>query len=202
MAGPVPGEPLARLAESYGVATEYRPSPDRTVAVPAEAVAAALAALGVDTTDPEAALAARERELAERLLPPTVVLRPGRAPELPEGADVRVATEDGESRTGPAALEDLPYGVHRLAVTAPDGRTGEAHLIVAPDRAPGVEGRHRGLLVQLYSLLSHRSWGMGDLGDLADLAAWAGRALDVGFVQLNPLHASVPGPPVDPSPYR
>lgn len=43
---------------------------------------------------------------------------------------------------------------------------------------------------------------MGDLGDLADLAAWSGRALGTGFLQLNPLHAAVPGPPTDPSPYR
>ncbi|RRR67796.1 4-alpha-glucanotransferase, partial [Streptomyces sp. RP5T] len=59
-----------------------------------------------------------------------------------------------------------------------------------------------GLLVQLYSLLSHRSWGMGDLGDLAELTSWAGRALGAGFVQVNPLHAAVPGAPTDPSPYR
>ncbi|WP_037844252.1 4-alpha-glucanotransferase, partial [Streptomyces sp. NRRL F-5126] len=58
------------------------------------------------------------------------------------------------------------------------------------------------LLVQLYSLLSHRSWGMGDLGDLAELTAWAGRTLGAGFVQVNPLHAAVPGAPTDPSPYR
>ncbi|MDH6226945.1 4-alpha-glucanotransferase [Streptomyces sp. MJP52] len=202
MAGPEQGGPLARLAELYGVATEYRPAPDRTVAVPEEAVTAALAALGVDTADPAAALAARERELARRLLPPTVVLTGRGLPALPGGTALRVVTEDGGTRTGDACLDGLPHGVHRLTATAPDGRTGEAHLIVAPDRAPGVQGRHRGLLVQLYSLLSHRSWGMGDLGDLADLAGWAGRALGVGFVQLNPLHAGVPGPPVDPSPYR
>ncbi len=43
---------------------------------------------------------------------------------------------------------------------------------------------------------------MGDLGDLADLAAWAGRTLGSGFVQVNPLHAAVQGSPTDPSPYR
>jgi 4-alpha-glucanotransferase len=43
---------------------------------------------------------------------------------------------------------------------------------------------------------------MGDLGDLAELTSWAGRALGAGFVQVNPLHAAVPGPPTDPSPYR
>ena len=43
---------------------------------------------------------------------------------------------------------------------------------------------------------------MGDLGDLADLARWSGRTLGSGFVQVNPLHAAVPGAPTDPSPYR
>ncbi|WP_031048539.1 hypothetical protein, partial [Streptomyces sp. NRRL WC-3774] len=57
-----PGPELSRLAESYGVATSYQPSPDRSVAASATAVTLALAALGVDAGDPAAALAARERE--------------------------------------------------------------------------------------------------------------------------------------------
>ncbi|MET8075584.1 4-alpha-glucanotransferase [Streptomyces sp. NPDC005303] len=198
-----PGPELSRLAESYGVATSYQPSPDRTVAASATAVTLALAALGVDADDPAAALAARERELRARLLPPTVVCWSGSPPafvaDLPEGTRLRIATEQGETR---ATADQLPPGVHRLTATAPDGRTGEAHLIVAPPRLPAPPGRSYGLLVQLYSLLSHRSWGMGDLGDLAELTSWAGRALGAGFVQVNPLHAAVPGAPTDPSPYR
>ncbi|MFJ4947984.1 4-alpha-glucanotransferase [Streptomyces sp. NPDC088760] len=205
-----PGQPsadLARLAELHGVATSYRPAPDRTVQVPAAAVTAALAALGVDATGPDAvrtALAARERELRERLLPPTLVQWTGAEPPaaltaLPAGTRLRVETEDGRHREGTA---DLPLGVHRLTATAPDGRTGEACLVVAPDRLPAPPGRSYGLLVQLYSLLSHRSWGMGDLADLAELAGWAGRTAGAGFVQVNPLHAAVPGAPTDPSPYR
>ncbi|MFF3750220.1 4-alpha-glucanotransferase [Streptomyces sp. NPDC002018] len=125
----------------------------------------------------------------------------------------------------------LPLGVHRLTVRAPaapasaaedraaedraaedrasraprarrEEREQQVALIVAPDRVPGPAGRTHGFLVQLYSLLSSRSWGMGDLGDLAELAAWSGRSLGAGFVQINPLHAAVPGAPTDPSPYR
>ncbi|WP_128376663.1 4-alpha-glucanotransferase [Streptomyces cavernae] len=236
--------PLARLAELHGVATSYSPSPGRTVAASDAAITAALAALGVDARTPEAArraLEARERELAERLLPPTVVWwrpegtaapagprpgpegtagpRPGligprpddaepppddagpppQFAELPPGTRLRVETEQGEERTG---VEGLPLGVHLVEATAPDGRTARAHLVVAPARLRTPATRSYGLLVQLYSLLSRHSWGMGDLGDLAELTSWAGRALGAGFVQVNPLHAAVLGAPTDPSPYR
>ncbi|GAA0653669.1 4-alpha-glucanotransferase [Streptomyces thermocarboxydovorans] len=199
-------EDLSRLAALHGVATSYRPSPDRTVDASATAVTLALAALGVDASTPEAvraALAAREREPAGRLLPPTVVgwgeAGPAALAALPEGTRLSIRTEKGETR--PSA-DGLPPGVHQVTATAPDGRTARAHLIVAPPRLPAPATRSYGLLVQLYSLLSRRSWGMGDLGDLGELAAWAGRSLGAGFVQVNPLHAAVPGSPTDPSPYR
>ncbi|KOV65007.1 4-alpha-glucanotransferase [Streptomyces sp. MMG1121] len=204
---------LARLAELYGVATSYSPAPGRTVTVPASAVIAALAALGVDAgTDAggpdavRAALAARERELRERLLPPTLVHWTGAAPPaalaaLPAGTRLTVETEQGQQQAW-GGVAELPLGVHLLTAVAPDGRSARAHLVVAPDRLPTPAGRSYGLLVQLYSLLSRRSWGMGDLGDLAELAGWAGRTAGAGFVQVNPLHAAVPGAPTDPSPYR
>lgn len=62
--------------------------------------------------------------------------------------------------------------------------------------------RSWGLMVQLYSLRSRRSWGHGDLRDLADLARWAGRGLGAGFILINPLHATEPAGPVSNSPYR
>ncbi|MER5306064.1 4-alpha-glucanotransferase [Streptomyces lasiicapitis] len=233
---------LARLAALHGVATSYSPSPDRTVQASEAAVVAALAALDVDASTPGAvrdAVAARERALRERLLPPTVVLwtdtdtdappegpardgakpTPPETPEaltsLPPGTRLTVETEDegplidlgdftGAAET-PAPSTALPLGIHRLRATTPDGTTAEAHLVVAPHRAPAPPPRAYGFLVQLYSLLSRHSWGMGDLGDLAELASWSGRALGAGFVQVNPLHAAVPTPPGgagDPSPYR
>ncbi|MFE3649180.1 4-alpha-glucanotransferase [Streptomyces sp. NPDC059152] len=211
----------ARLARLHGIATSYEPAPGRTVHIAEETAVAVLAALGVDASTPQAvrtALAAHEQTAGRALLPPTVTARTGRPPrlpDLPDGTVLSVRTEDGtligaEVRDGtphggtqhPAALAGLPLGVHDLRADAPDGRTARAHLVVAPDAVPAPSGRTHGFLVQLYSLLSRRSWGMGDLGDLADLAAWSGRALGTGFVQLNPLHAAVPGPPTDPSPYR
>ncbi|MEU8622960.1 4-alpha-glucanotransferase [Streptomyces sp. NPDC048623] len=223
---------LARLAALHGVATEYAPSEGVTVTVPETTVVAVLRALGVDASGPEAvaaALDAAERAARERLLPPTVVIwqedeegagetgggtaprgpRPPRG--LPAGTRLTVTTEAGRTVTG-ADWRGLPTGVHRLRAEAPDGRRSTSTLIVAPARVPepvrgsdgqeGQGGRAFGLLVQLYSLLSSRSWGMGDLGDLRELADWAGRTHGAGFVQVNPLHAAVPGAPTDPSPYR
>ncbi|CAM5417396.1 4-alpha-glucanotransferase OS=Streptomyces antimycoticus OX=68175 GN=SANT12839_036550 PE=3 SV=1 [Streptomyces antimycoticus] len=234
----------ARLAELHGVATSYEPAPGRTVQVPEDTVVAVLAALGVDASTPESvreALDRHESRQRDQLLPPCVVVRPGKAPRLslPEGTALRVRPEDGaphtrgraaagtrgadsalteartesvhrggvltEGTTAEGLLTALPPGAHTLLAEAPDGRRATAPLIVAPDRMPLSPVRSHGFLVQLYSLLSARSWGMGDLGDLADLAAWSGRALGAGFVQINPLHAAVPGTPgapTDPSPYR
>ncbi|MGP3980004.1 4-alpha-glucanotransferase [Streptomyces sp. KR80] len=164
-------------------------------------------------------------------LPPALRRTPLPAlPALPEGTVLHVETESGDTlpwdgtaffpgkvptppaspsrgcpQPGSAAAGRLPLGSHTLRAHAPDGRSARAALIVAPERMPALPGRSFGFLVQLYSLLSTRSWGMGDLGDLADLAAWSGRSLGAGFVQLNPLHAAVPGHgtyPTDPSPYR
>ncbi|MFB7941782.1 4-alpha-glucanotransferase [Streptomyces sp. NPDC004779] len=200
---------LARLAARHGVATAFSPSEGVTVPVPEATVVAVLGALGVDATTPEAvaaALGAAERADRERLLPPTLVRHTGDGPPappagLPDGTLLRVTTEDGDVHTG-GDWERLPLGVHTVDAEAPDGRTARATLVVAPARVPAPATRAYGLLVQLYSLLSERSWGMGDLGDLRDLVSWAGRAHGAGFVQVNPLHAGVPGAPSDPSPYR
>ncbi|QKW06492.1 4-alpha-glucanotransferase [Streptomyces sp. NA04227] len=200
--------PLSRLAALHGVASSYSPSPGQTVPATDDAVVAALAALDVDASSPEAvrrALAVREAEERERLLPPTVVCwgtgqggQPASLTGLPRGTRLTVTTEQGETR---GETTGLPWGVHRLRAEAADGRRAEAHLIVAPERAPAPAGRSYGLLVQLYSLLSARSWGMGDLGDLSQLVSWAGRDLGADFVQVNPLHAGLVGTG-DPSPYR
>ncbi|MBM9508363.1 4-alpha-glucanotransferase [Actinacidiphila acididurans] len=197
-----------RLAGLHGVDVTYEPAPGKSVRVPEDTVVAVLAALGVDASTPEAVARAAEkyeRARADRVLPPLTVVRAGRgtvrdalAGRVPEPAGLEVRTTAGDLVTG---TPDEP-GSYVLLATAPDGRTVRGELVVAPERLPGPAGRTFGFMAQLYSVLSGRSWGMGDLGDLADLAAWSGRALGAGFVQINPLHAAVPGPPTDPSPYR
>ncbi|MCH0541190.1 4-alpha-glucanotransferase [Streptomyces sp. MUM 203J] len=205
---------LARLAALHGVATAYSPSPGVTVPVPDGTVAAVLGALDVDASTPEAvraSLAATEEVRARRLLPPTVVVWQGDEPSgrprplaaLPSGTALRITLEDGTAVTSPVPWADLPPGVHTLTARAPgDREEARATLIAAPARVPQPSAPCHGILVQLYSLLSARSWGMGDLGDLRELTDWAGRAHGCGFVQVNPLHAAVPGTPTDPSPYR
>ncbi|WTG93872.1 4-alpha-glucanotransferase [Kitasatospora sp. NBC_01560] len=190
------------LAQAYGVDVSLQPSARTLVAV--------LAALGVTAASPEEVRAALERHRAgqrARSLPPTVVVRQGRrtALDVPAEAVLSVELEDGgiwelprgHSHWLPA---DLPLGRHTLRAFTPE-RVEHAHLIVAPEVLPKLPGRSWGFLAQLYSVLSDRSWGMGDLADLAELAQWAG-SLGAGFVQINPLHAALPGAPSDPSPYR
>ena len=111
---------------------------------------------------------------------------------------------------------ELPLGWHVLEAVVGDevrGRTdadpslGELHqatLITTPERITTADTfssrRGWGLAVQLYSARSSRSWGVGDLADLADLAAQTAE-LGGDYVLSNPLHASVPTPPVVASPY-
>ncbi|MEC4014892.1 4-alpha-glucanotransferase [Streptomyces sp. H27-D2] len=154
------------------------------------------AALGADGRP-----AASGRSTASGTGPAASATRPAVSRTGPPASGTRPAAfRAGPGRQG--APRPLPLGCHTLRAHAPDGRSARASLIVAPDRVPEPPGRQYGFMVQLYSLLSARSWGMGDLGDLAELAAWSGRSLGAGFVQVNPLHAAVPGAPTDPSPYR
>jgi len=87
---------------------------------------------------------------------------------------------------------------------------GDDHAMPRSDRhtePPGLRSvthensRSWGFMVQLYSVRSTASWGLGDLHDLADLATWSGRALGAGFVLINPLHAGDLVAPIRPSPY-
>nr|WP_229928640.1 4-alpha-glucanotransferase [Kitasatospora xanthocidica] len=200
---------MVALAQAYGVDTRY-PGPGGQL-VGARTLVAVLTALGVAAGTPEEVRGALERHRAEqqaRLLPPCVVVRQGRrtALDVPADARLRVELEDGGSWELPRGHShwlpaDLPLGRHRLRAES-NGRAAEAALVVAPERFPRLPGRSWGFLAQLYSVLSDRSWGMGDLGDLAELARWAGAGLGAGFVQINPLHQGLPGTPSDPSPYR
>ncbi|MFJ8504740.1 4-alpha-glucanotransferase [Streptomyces avermitilis] len=197
------GAPLRELARAHGIAGDYTSDRGHRITVPADTLVAVLAACGVDAATPRAAREAledRRAQAANRLLPPCVVNRAGTRLQLPlpQGAEAHVTLEDGGRvpLSGP-----LPPGRHVVQVRTAQ-RQESAPLLSVPDRIAVPQERGWGFLIQLYSVLSRRSWGMGDLADLADLAAWSGRALGADFVQLGPLHAVEPGPLPDPSPYR
>ena len=96
--------------------------------------------------------------------------------------------------------------LHTRIAVSPERLVPEEPAVTRPGaaRLPAGQGVHRrawGYTLQLQSLRSRRSWGMGDLGDLADLADLAGHDLGAGFLVVNPLHGSSGVAPVDPSPY-
>ncbi|EYR64527.1 4-alpha-glucanotransferase [Actinotalea ferrariae CF5-4] len=99
---------------------------------------------------------------------------------------------------------DLPLGWHDLVAQSPDG-TGRSTLVVVPDRLELGHGlaerRGWGLMTQLYSVRSERSWGLGDLADLREMGWMAGRRCGADFLLINPLHAAEPGSRMTPSPY-
>ncbi|MER5640079.1 4-alpha-glucanotransferase [Kitasatospora sp. NPDC002227] len=206
----LPSGELVALAHAYGVDSTYDAGNGPVVVAPGTLVAV-LGALGVAAGSAEEvreSLARHRAEAAGRLVPACVVVRSGRrtAVDVPAGALLSVELEGGGVWTLPAGKShwlpaDLPLGRHRLRVKA-GGREEGAALIVAPQRLPEVGQRGWGFLAQLYSVLSERSWGMGDLGDLKELAQWSGSELGAAFLQINPLHAGMPGVPSDPSPYR
>ncbi|MEP9414460.1 4-alpha-glucanotransferase [Gordonia sp. VNQ95] len=141
--------------------------------------------------------------------------------------DVHITTESGVQRrphqvdhwwepvevdgvlTGRASFTvptDLEPGYHEIAATDPAaGRTETTPLIVTPRHlttADDLTGDQRwGLALQLYSVRSARSWGVGDFADLAELAASTASTYGADFIQVNPLHAAEPVPPVENSPY-
>ncbi len=205
-------EHLGALADLHGVATAYWSAEGDRVQVPAATVRAALAAMGVEAHDEQQAaqaLAAHRDAAAQRLVPRSHVLRPGRpiTYDLPVGEldAVAIHLEDGEVRElaveRPLPLpDDLPKGYHEVR-----GRRGDREdvgvLIVAPIRCPVPADRQWGWMTQLYQLRSGHSWGMGDAADLRVLAERSARELGAGFVVCNPLHAVTPVPPIEPSPY-
>lgn len=179
----------------------------------------------------EAALADLRLRPWRRPLPPCVVMEQGsgRTVEVhvPAGspAVLHVRLEDGDTWSlnqvdnwepdrevdqtlvGEASFwlpADLPLGYHRLHLAYGD-RGADSTLIVSPHFLgfPASMGDRRawGYAAQLYSVRSAESWGIGDLGDLADIATWSATQQFASFVLINPLHASVPRPPLEPSPY-
>jgi 4-alpha-glucanotransferase len=130
-------------------------------------------------------------EAGGSLDPATPHRRPAGAP-----AELEIELEDGSGRAcGDRLPPDLPLGYHQL-----HGGGHDRLLVVTPPRChlPATPGF--GFAVQLYGVRSAASWGIGDLADLTELGRWAA-GLGASMLLVNPLHASLPIPPIEPSPY-
>lgn len=171
-------------ARAWGIQRRYRDSDGVWHTVPEATVSAVGEALGAHTARP-----------TENPTAP-LVLRAGERPVVPSARSITL--EGGEERGVERGKipQGLPLGYHRLLT-----EDGERDLIIAPRRCHLPHDlRTFGFAVQLYATRSASSWGIGDLEDLRALGAWA-RGLGAGLLLVSPLHAAVPVPPVEPSPY-
>ena len=129
---------------------------------------------------------------------PVRVIHPGDDVSVPLPADLTL--EDGPAiRVHKKLPPDLPLGYHVLQSLNDETKI---ELIVCPRACYFPEElRTWGWALQLYSLRSAGSWGMGDLADLRRVARWSKEKADAGILLLNPLHAATPIIPQTPSPY-
>jgi 4-alpha-glucanotransferase len=121
-----------------------------------------------------------------------------------QGADVNISEscelqlEDGTRLRATGKLpRDLPLGYHSIF----DRQGRETRLIVTPPRCFLPADLHTwGWALQLYSVRSESSWGIGDLEDLRRICEWSAE-LGAGVVMVNPLCATAPVLPQQASPY-
>lgn len=165
-------------ASAWGIDAGYRDRDGRWREPGDQAVEAVLEAMGAEADHPPGTA--------------PIVVRPGG--RLPVIGPAELVLEDGSAvRVDGKLPPDLPLGYHRLEDRLVILSPGRCHL--------PVELHTWGWAVQLYSLWSEASAGMGDLGDLRALARWSSRELGAGVVMVNPLHADAPALPQQPSPY-
>ena len=219
--------PLIQLAKLNGISTSYIDQLGTYVEIRDEVLVSVLAALGVDASSDEAIAASYEltkQRIADTLVEPTIVKFIGKEATTPiraKGHDVtlRLLLEDGTRYEGNLCMylapqtdgsltltlpDDIPAGYHTLRVNA-GPLHGEARLICAPARVPlppaVAEKQRWGWMAQMYSIRSAESWGVGDYGDLKLLLTDAAEKSHADFILINPIHATAPVEPLEPSPY-
>ncbi|MGP0093597.1 MAG: 4-alpha-glucanotransferase [Xanthobacteraceae bacterium] len=198
---------LSEVAALWGIESDYYDARGHRRILEPEALARIVEAVAAHATPPQ-----------RRLLPPTIVLRKGRPskldlPDLPQGSIVRWTVlaagkpvTSGQFEVAAFRLpDDLAVGMYRLRfnIVSNQGETNdEATLLVAPEHAYQGDGGGRlwALAVQLYSVRSHRNWGIGDFTDLRHLVELAAK-LGAAGIGLNPLHALFDDRPELASPY-
>lgn len=213
---------LHRLARRAGVQSAYIGVDGRRQEASVDSVLAALRSLGHEIHRPEdagAALRAADERRWSRLCDEVLVVRaPARSVRLrrptPAKAPAirRVITidDDGTEQDLPATgaadvflLPDaLEIGRHRLHVEGDAGATGNATLLVSPERCWAPDQRELGAMMPLYAMRPRpeERLGLATYSDLGEAAAWTGRSSASLFGTL-PLLAGFLGQPHDPSPY-
>ncbi|RSX53396.1 4-alpha-glucanotransferase [Bifidobacterium dolichotidis] len=222
--------PLIQLANLWGISTSYIDQVGTYVEIADDSLVTVLGALGVDATSDElidAALDRKRADLHKQLVQPTIVKFTGvENPvevRVPAGATPTVSIsleQGGQGAADLATLEfaandddvdvytltisdELPEGYHHLKVS--DG-SNEAESTVLRAAAsiplpPSMDRQRWGWMTQMYSVRGADSWGVGDYGDLKRLAADAAAKSGADFMLINPIHASAPITPLEPSPY-
>ena len=173
---------IAKLARLWGVQTSYEGYDKKPRQVPISAVEAVLRTMDATPGGPSP--------------PAAQITTSAGSVDLTGVVELRVE-DGGAERIAETLPDDLPLGYHSLIRA--DG--SEQALVLSP----GVchlppELRQWGWALQLYSLRSRSSWGVGDLGDLRRFAGWSSDG-GAGALLLNPLHAVMPIGGQQPSPY-
>lgn len=183
-----PAATAAEWGPAWGVTPGYEDVDQVWHDAPPATVAAVLEAMGADGPQPPGVGSDN----------PVWVVRAGERVRA-EGP-WSLTREDGAVVRGADALPaDVPLGYHDLVLHADADRC--VRLIVSPGRCHLPAGlRAWGFALQLYSLRSSDSWGLGDLADLRTFGEWAASA-GAGMLLVNPLHACLPGLPQQASPY-
>ena len=172
-------------------------------------------ALGTERCSPDWAIDHVQSVLAEarpRRYADVVRIRAGTESGRLKGVCLRL-DDGGEVTLGDQVPDDLPFGYHHARL---DGDDRPVLVLHAPAQTP-VAPRGWVIAAQLYSARSADSWGHGDLRDAQRLSRWmhdsspasrpdeGHRSIEgppeTAFLMLNPLHAAIPGPFPQPSPY-
>jgi 4-alpha-glucanotransferase len=129
---------------------------------------------------------------------PVLVMGQNESKPLPGPAEL-ILEEGSVLRLADQLPGDLPIGYHQLIPL--NGSSRPVPVIISPKQCHLPSSlRVWGWSAQLYAARSRQSWGMGDLADLRRLTEWA-QSQGAGLVLINPLHATAPVLPQEPSPY-
>ncbi len=184
---------LDLLAARLGIARSYTGARGEQITVPTSTVAAIVAAMGHDPTDPDAANATLDRVDRAGAAEPVLVAWDGVLDAPHTG---QLVAEDGTdlthlwSRGGP-----LPFGYHELRAGA-----HRAVVISAPVRLPRPEGRRLCVFAPLFALRPAAPTRPADLRELEELVDWSAACGATGVLTL-PLLAGFLDAPSEPSPY-